>query len=188
MPTALISVNSDFTVTQWNKSAEQLINIKSEAALKKSLIKIFPQFELIKAKIETCIKSGKTEYSREEAITISGEVQFWEITIYPILKKGNSDAVLLINNITEKIKVEELLVQSEKMLSVGGLAAGDGPGIKEKIRKRVFERFFTTKPVGIGTGLGLSISYFIITKDHGGEMILESTPGKGTKFIFTLPQ
>ena len=84
--------------------------------------------------------------------------------------------------------MEELLVQSEKMLSVGGLAAGDGPGIKEKIRKRVFEPFFTTKPVGIGTGLGLSISYFIITKDHGGEMILESTPGKGTKFIFTLPQ
>ena len=63
----------------------------------------------------------------------------------------------------------------------------NGPGMDEKIRKRIFEPFFTTKPVGVGTGLGLSVSYFIITKNHSGEMSVESTPGSGAKFIIRLP-
>jgi PAS domain S-box-containing protein len=63
----------------------------------------------------------------------------------------------------------------------------NGPGIDEQTRKRIFEPFFTTKPVGVGTGLGLSISYFIITKDHVGEISVESSPCLGTKFIVRLP-
>jgi PAS domain S-box-containing protein len=63
----------------------------------------------------------------------------------------------------------------------------NGPGMDEQTRKRIFEPFFTTKPVGFGTGLGLSVSYFIITKDHGGEISVESSPSFGTKFIVRLP-
>jgi signal transduction histidine kinase len=63
----------------------------------------------------------------------------------------------------------------------------NGPGMDEAIRKRVFEPFYTTKPVGEGTGLGLSVSYFIITENHGGKIAVESQPGKGTKFIIRLP-
>ncbi|MCB0804679.1 MAG: HAMP domain-containing histidine kinase [Bacteroidales bacterium] len=62
----------------------------------------------------------------------------------------------------------------------------DGPGMTEGIRRRVFEPFFTTKEIGKGTGLGLSISYGIIEK-HGGNIRVESSPGKGTEFIITLP-
>jgi len=63
----------------------------------------------------------------------------------------------------------------------------NGPGIEEAIRKRIFEPFFTTKSIGIGTGLGLSVSYFIITENHNGEMLVESTPGMGACFIISLP-
>jgi PAS domain S-box-containing protein len=63
----------------------------------------------------------------------------------------------------------------------------NGPGMNVHIRKRIFEPFFTTKSVDKGTGLGLSISYFIIVEDHKGEMEVESSPGKGTKFIIRLP-
>lgn len=63
----------------------------------------------------------------------------------------------------------------------------NGPGMDENTQKRIFEPFFTTKPTGIGTGLGLSVSYFIIAKDHGGEILAESKPSKGTKFIVRLP-
>jgi signal transduction histidine kinase len=63
----------------------------------------------------------------------------------------------------------------------------NGPGMDEETRRRIFEPFFTTKPVGIGTGLGLSVSYFIITENHGGEMMVESSPGDGAKFIIQLP-
>ncbi|HQN00727.1 MAG TPA: ATP-binding protein, partial [Candidatus Hydrogenedentes bacterium] len=63
----------------------------------------------------------------------------------------------------------------------------NGPGMEENIRRRVFEPFFTTKEVGVGTGLGLSVSYFIITKQHKGTLTVESTPGKGARFIIRLP-
>jgi len=63
----------------------------------------------------------------------------------------------------------------------------NGPGMDESVRKRIFEPFFTTKGVGEGTGLGLSVSYFIITENHHGTMEVESSPGRGTKFIIKLP-
>ncbi|MEA1969636.1 MAG: ATP-binding protein [Thermodesulfobacteriota bacterium] len=63
----------------------------------------------------------------------------------------------------------------------------NGPGMDKKKSKKIFEPFFTTKPVGIGTGLGLSIAYFIINDNHKGSITVDSTPGKGTKFIIQLP-
>jgi len=63
----------------------------------------------------------------------------------------------------------------------------NGPGIAEKDRRKVFEPFYTTKKPGEGTGLGLSVSYFIITRNHGGTIRVESEPGKGAKFIISLP-
>ncbi len=63
----------------------------------------------------------------------------------------------------------------------------NGPGMNEETRKQIFEPFFTTKPLGIGTGLGLSVSYFIITKNHGGEISVASSPGKGATFYIRLP-
>ncbi|MEA2060157.1 MAG: ATP-binding protein [Thermodesulfobacteriota bacterium] len=61
-----------------------------------------------------------------------------------------------------------------------------GRGMDRDTAKRVFEPFFTTKKVGEGTGLDLSVSFFIITENHGGEMIINSEPGKGSAFIIKL--
>lgn len=78
-----------------------------------------------------------------------------------------------------------------RIKSKNGLACieieDNGPGMEENLRKRIFDPFFTTKPIGVGTGLGLSVSYFIITKNHGGEINVRSEPGKGTTFIICLP-
>ncbi|SDA87486.1 His Kinase A (phospho-acceptor) domain-containing protein [Algoriphagus alkaliphilus] len=61
----------------------------------------------------------------------------------------------------------------------------NGPGIPEAIKDKIFQPFFTTKPTGQGTGLGLSLSYDII-KAHGGEIHVESKPGKLTTFEILL--
>ena len=65
--------------------------------------------------------------------------------------------------------------------------ADNGNGIPPKILDKIFQPFFTTKPTGQGTGLGLSLSYDIVTKGHGGELIVETKEGEGSVFIITLP-
>ena len=62
----------------------------------------------------------------------------------------------------------------------------NGPGIPNKVKEKIFQPFFTTKPTGEGTGLGLSLSYDII-KAHGGELKVESHGGEGTTFHVHLP-
>jgi two-component system NtrC family sensor kinase len=65
--------------------------------------------------------------------------------------------------------------------------ADNGLGIPPEIQERIFEDFFTTKPVGKGTGLGLAISYQIVTQKHGGEIKMKSQMGVGTEFEIILP-
>jgi signal transduction histidine kinase len=56
-----------------------------------------------------------------------------------------------------------------------------GVGIDVAVQDRIFDPFYTTKPVGQGTGLGLSITYGII-QDHHGTVTVASAPGQGTTF------
>ncbi|MFK8184829.1 MAG: response regulator [Phormidesmis sp.] len=62
-----------------------------------------------------------------------------------------------------------------------------GIGIPKEIQSRIFDQFFTTKDVGRGIGLGLSVAYTIVTKDHKGQLSVQSQPGQGTEFIIALP-
>ena len=63
----------------------------------------------------------------------------------------------------------------------------NGTGIPLKIRDKIFQPFFTTKPTGQGTGLGLSLSYDIIIKEHGGQVSVASEEGDWTEFTIFLP-
>lgn len=63
----------------------------------------------------------------------------------------------------------------------------NGSGITEEVKTRLFNPFFTTKPVGKGTGLGLSISYQIVVDKHKGKIKCVSAPKKGTEFVIEIP-
>jgi two-component system, NtrC family, sensor kinase len=55
------------------------------------------------------------------------------------------------------------------------------------VQRKIFDQFFTTKPIGQGTGLGLAISRTIITEEHGGSLAVQSQAGEGTEFTIALP-
>ena len=63
----------------------------------------------------------------------------------------------------------------------------NGEGMNDEVKVRLFENFFTTKPVGQGTGLGMSITRDIIENKHQGSLSFESQEGIGTTFTMTFP-
>ena len=63
----------------------------------------------------------------------------------------------------------------------------NGAGIPYDIQSKLFDPFFSSKPVGSGTGLGLFVGYQVIVEQHGGELTFTSTPGEGSVFSIKLP-
>lgn len=369
MPSILISVNDDLEVTQWNLKAEEVTGVPSQDAYGMKLDSVFPRMEKDLNLIMESIKKREVLFDQKKAYESATGESYEDVTIYPLIANGVKGAVLRIDDVTSKVRMEEIMIQSEKMLSIGGLAAGmaheinnplagmmqtanvmqkrlvdindipanreaakeagitieaisqymsargiprmihaiiesgeraaaivnnmlafarqsdqktnqcnikdiinksidlastdynlekqydfkrinikkefqenlpqfecqpskiqqvllnlfsnsaqvlqhagtenpqitvrakikdqgatllveiedNGPGIASELVNRLFEPFYTTKPIGIGTGLGLSVSYFIITENHKGNMWVESAKGKGTKFVICLP-
>ncbi|WP_338359268.1 ATP-binding protein [Yeosuana marina] len=91
-------------------------------------------------------------------------------------------------NLTKQISYEPTVSVSTKKLKDKVLISvkDNGNGIPQKVRDKIFQPFFTTKPTGQGTGLGLSLSYDII-KAHGGEITLNTKENEGTEFTIVLP-
>jgi len=367
MPSVLVGVDLEGRVTHWNLRAEAVTGVTSEDAQSQLIEKVFPAMETQMEKVRQVIQERRPHKEERKESYVDGEKHFSDVVIYPLTTNGAEGAVIRVDDVTSRVRIEQMMVQSEKMLSVGGVAAGmaqeinnplagilqsaqvileqlsqdlpanrkaaeesgtsmetintymgkrripdlleavltsgkraadivesmlnfsrksesafapenlaelldrtvvlagsdydlkkkfdfrqiriereydadlpkvvcegkeiqqvllnilrngaqvmaeqkspaeppqfivrtfrdgdmarveiedNGPGMSEEVRRRVLEPFFTTKEVGVGTGLGLSVSYFIISQNHGGTMTVESTPGKGAKFIIALP-
>ena len=97
---------------------------------------------------------------------------------YATQEKQNSN----LDNYKPKVSISTRLKNNEIEIEV----TDNGNGIPDKVKDKIFQPFFTTKPTGSGTGLGLSLSYDIVMS-HGGEMRVESEEGVGTTFSITLP-
>jgi two-component system NtrC family sensor kinase len=366
MPSILIGVDLNGVVTLWNRGAADLTGLTDKQAVGRSLDAVFPHIQGVADRVAAAVV--RREMSRGERMRLGEkkDARYYEITLYPLTSKGSEGAVIRLDDVTEQVRIQEMMVQTEKMMSVGGLAAGmaheinnplgiilqtaqntinrfspdlkknrevareagvdlervreymekrkilgylqaireageraakivrsmldfsrksesrfapcninalidhalelaaqdydmkkrydfrkiaikreyadnlpevwcsnteieqvilnllknsahaiadqapsappeirlethlndrmveivvhdNGPGMDETTRRRVFEPFYTTKETGVGTGLGLSVSYYIVTTNHSGEMMVDSAPGQGARFIIRLP-
>ena len=90
----------------------------------------------------------------------------------------------------EKVILDDVSAQNYPDLRIGKyikILVGDtGPGIDPEIIDRIFDPYFTTKGVGKGSGMGLAVVHSIV-KSHSGSITVDSTLGKGTKFIMFFP-
>jgi signal transduction histidine kinase len=102
---------------------------------------------------------------------------------YAVTEKSDAAEAIEEDAYVPTVTVGTRKVKDKIIISV----KDNGNGIPEKVRDKIFQPFFTTKPTGQGTGLGLSMSYDIVTKGHGGELQLETEEGKGTEFRIVLP-
>ena len=95
----------------------------------------------------------------------------------------NSQHALAAQNGERRITVKTFRLSDR---TVGFSVEDTGPGIPEAIRHRIFDSYFTTKPVGVGTGIGLSISKAIVERHKGSIRFEEVTPN-GARFVVELP-
>ncbi len=124
MPSALVGVDSKGIVTQWNKEAQRITGINLETAMGCPITESFPRLGIDMKQIRESMLSKKVYTNRVQASNRDGEVRYEDVTVYPLLVEDKEGAVIRIDDITETVRMQELVIQSEKMLSIGGLAAG----------------------------------------------------------------
>ncbi len=96
------------------------------------------------------------------------------------------DTVVLDEQLSADHPGLKAILENQSGRAVRLLVQDTGPGMDEGTLARIYEPFFTTKPVNEGTGLGLSVVHGIV-EGHGGRILVDSQPGKGTSFTVYLP-
>lgn len=123
IPSLLIGIDSRGIITQWNDSVRELTGIPQKDALGHELKDILPERgkKIIEiSKNYTVTEAVQSDYS----YTYKGAACFEDIAVYPLIHDDSHGFVIRIDDITEQTRMKEMMIQSEKMLSVGGLAAG----------------------------------------------------------------
>ena len=124
MSSILIGVDQQCRITQWNFAAQKETSISLEEAYQRELIDVFPRLQTQLSNISAAIINRRESSHLKSLYFQAGEVCYEDITIYPLITSGESGAVIRLDNVTEQVLLSEMMIQSEKMLSVGGLAAG----------------------------------------------------------------
>lgn len=138
--------------------------------------------------IETTVKLVKNRYRDRIEFLLNLDEKVPDIYCYPSLM--NQVFLNLIINATQAIKEKGTISIESKQHNYKNIIItieDTGEGISEDIKTRIYDPFFTTKPVGKGTGLGLAISHSIVEGKHKGSLTFTSEVGKGTRFIIELP-
>ena len=124
MPSALIALDEQLYVTQWNQEASALSGTQLDEAMNKPIYLAFeplkPFLPQLKDTIEqhSVVKIERVTWGQGE------DARHYALTFYPLMGGGGRGVVIRIDDITQRLSLEDMMVQSEKMLSVGGLAAG----------------------------------------------------------------
>jgi PAS domain S-box-containing protein len=124
MPSILVGVDAEGHVMQWNHEAERISGIKAVKAQGRLLGEVFPDLGSEMTRVLAAI--GNREFQHDERIPciIGNETRFADVTVYPLTTDGADGAVIRLDDVTDRVRIEEMMVQTEKMMSVGGLAAG----------------------------------------------------------------
>ena len=138
--------------------------------------------------IESSLKILSQYYGRDKIPVRTDFADLPPILCYPgqlnqVWMNLFSNAAQAVENCKEPlVSVRTEMENGKVLISV----SDNGTGIRPEVQSKIFEPFYTTKPVGQGTGLGLSICHSIIER-HGGQIWCESVPGQGTTFKVRLP-
>lgn len=123
MPSTIISFNEDNEVVHWNRKATEMTQCDKNDAKGKSLNRVdsmlpFPIDEKL------IVENSKPQHKNRVKFQRNGHVHYVNVSTYPIIQDQGTLTILRIDDVTESVQMEELSIQSEKLASIGGMAAG----------------------------------------------------------------
>ncbi|NDV25069.1 PAS domain S-box protein [Desulfovibrio sp. JC010] len=122
MPSVVIGLDNDSRITHFNKAAQRLAVVPKGEIEGSEVEEAFPPLTKYAYSITQAIETGIPETGiRTQGMTTPNSYQ--DIIIYP-LNDGMKGAVIRIDDATERVQIDEMMIQTEKMMSIGGLAAG----------------------------------------------------------------
>ena len=124
MPSILVAVDCEGKVTQWNQKVAQVTGLSFEAVRFQPLARVFPRLADEMERIRTSIRERRVISSPKIPRKAEHEIRFEDLTVFPLVDNGVEGAVIRVDDVTGQVRMDEMMIQSEKMLSVGGLAAG----------------------------------------------------------------
>ncbi|MCG8636558.1 MAG: ATP-binding protein, partial [Desulfobacterales bacterium] len=124
MPSVIVGVTHEMKISQWNQKAEEITGVPGFRAVGSLFMSRFPHLKGLAGDMTRAIRD-KEVFNRTKVVRPgAGNNGYDDITVYPLMDRGMEGAVIRIDDVTERVALEEVMIQSEKMMSVGGLAAG----------------------------------------------------------------
>ena len=124
MPSAIIALDENGLVTHFNASAQTLCALPPERALGRPPADVLPFLSAHLETLRLALHERQAQRVEHARLRLDGEEHLLDLQFYPLVANGLNGAVIRLDDVTERERLREMMIQSEKMASVGGLAAG----------------------------------------------------------------
>ncbi|MBX2807260.1 MAG: PAS domain-containing protein [Cellvibrionaceae bacterium] len=124
MPSILIGITPEGIISHWNAAAEDATAIDHTAALNRELAVVAPDLNIDIALIKKAVTSKRPQKLEGRQQGHGSQTTYTDLTIYPLLSSDTEGAVIRIDDVTLRVQLENMMIQNEKMNSLGEMAAG----------------------------------------------------------------
>jgi PAS domain S-box-containing protein len=124
MPSAVIALDEHGLVTHFNASAQAMCGLPPEKALGRPASEALPLLAAYLDKLQLALRQREVQRVEHASLRRDGAEHLLDLQFYPLVANGLAGAVIRLDDVTERERLREMMIQSEKMASVGGLAAG----------------------------------------------------------------
>jgi len=124
MPSMVIGIDENAIITHCNRTTETMTGLDSGQLLGKPLTAAIPHLAPYLDAVQTALTQGKPVSRTAQPFVLDGQKRQEDVLIFPLMSGGVHGAVIRLDDVTDKARIEALILQTEKMMSLGGLAAG----------------------------------------------------------------